>query len=554
MKKLLLLLFISISLQAQVLNDSINVNASPGQYITKSQAGYMDRLARCPLYLVMSGVRIDSLMPSFSIWRDSVGDLKYKDSTDIYILNKADTTFFAGIDSVRFLRVNDTVYFKMYSNDSLMQSYFIDSLSIFKRISDTVNSDGYMRNWQYGLFQLKGTYVNSVTASAPLSSSGGLTPNVTITQSGAASNGYLSSTDWNIFNNKQPAGTYDYYGYWTCLVNGASSSNITSGATVNFISSGYTSITKLGNNITIGTTWPDITSKKDVSDTILSSGYVRNWYLMYLLSNYKLISDTVSSSGYVRNWQLVGGYMPKSGGNFDYGAFIRLYADSVTNQITGYGSIIQNITGTYGSNYTMSNVGIWSPIASSLLSPGFLGLYSGSINYGFSAYASYLLLNTNGNSIYFYLDGSIRARNFTNSDGDSVSYNGHSHTEFPIALSFDSASKVLTLTRNGESDLTTTINIVSTDGVTSTTMGDSTLGYYGSVKQLDSHVCKYVTITIPYEQTGTIYVGFTSGVDVETGVSFRAGDVWRIVASNTNVVYFMSDTQGIGKVVWYYEN
>jgi hypothetical protein len=98
------------------------------------------------------------------------------------------------------------------------------------------------------------------------------------------------------------------------------------------------------------------------------------------------------------------------------------------------------------------------------------------------------------------------------------------------------------------------INALKLIGVTSTTMGDSTLGYYGSVKQLDAHSCKYVTITIPYEQTGTIYVGFTSGVDAETGVSFRAGDVWRIVASNTNVVYFMSDTQGTGKVVWYYEN
>lgn len=51
-------------------------------------------------------------------------------------------------------------------------------------------------------------FVTAVTASAPLSSSGGTTPNLTITQAGAASNGFLSSIDWNTFNNKQSAGNY----------------------------------------------------------------------------------------------------------------------------------------------------------------------------------------------------------------------------------------------------------------------------------------------------------------------------------------------------------
>lgn len=50
--------------------------------------------------------------------------------------------------------------------------------------------------------------VTSVSASSPLSSSGGFTPNITITQSSSSVNGFLSSTDWNTFNNKQPAGNY----------------------------------------------------------------------------------------------------------------------------------------------------------------------------------------------------------------------------------------------------------------------------------------------------------------------------------------------------------
>lgn len=50
--------------------------------------------------------------------------------------------------------------------------------------------------------------VTSVTASSPLFSSGGTTPNLTIQVATALQNGYLSSTDWSTFNAKQPAGSY----------------------------------------------------------------------------------------------------------------------------------------------------------------------------------------------------------------------------------------------------------------------------------------------------------------------------------------------------------
>jgi len=53
-----------------------------------------------------------------------------------------------------------------------------------------------------------GSGVTSVTATSPVASSGGTTPNITISQATSSTNGYLSSTDWNTFNNKQAAGTY----------------------------------------------------------------------------------------------------------------------------------------------------------------------------------------------------------------------------------------------------------------------------------------------------------------------------------------------------------
>jgi hypothetical protein len=55
--------------------------------------------------------------------------------------------------------------------------------------------------------QYTGT-VTSVSGSAPIASSGGNTPTISITQATSSTDGYLSSTDWNTFNNKQPAGTY----------------------------------------------------------------------------------------------------------------------------------------------------------------------------------------------------------------------------------------------------------------------------------------------------------------------------------------------------------
>ncbi|MCM2352920.1 MAG: hypothetical protein NDI63_04830 [Pseudobdellovibrio sp.] len=47
--------------------------------------------------------------------------------------------------------------------------------------------------------------VTSVSATAPLSSTGGATPTLSISQATSATNGYLSASDWNTFNNKQQA-------------------------------------------------------------------------------------------------------------------------------------------------------------------------------------------------------------------------------------------------------------------------------------------------------------------------------------------------------------
>ena len=46
------------------------------------------------------------------------------------------------------------------------------------------------------------SYVTSVTGTAPVVSSGGLTPAISMAAANTSTNGYLTSTDWNTFNNK----------------------------------------------------------------------------------------------------------------------------------------------------------------------------------------------------------------------------------------------------------------------------------------------------------------------------------------------------------------
>jgi hypothetical protein len=110
-----------------------------------------------------------------------------------------------------------------------------------------------------------GGTVTSVTGTAPIASSGGTTPAISISQSGVSTNGYLSSTDWNTFNNKAPAtsGTAILYGNGT-----GGFSNVTIGSGVTFVAgtlsatgSGgtVTAVTGSGNIASSGGTTPNIT-------------------------------------------------------------------------------------------------------------------------------------------------------------------------------------------------------------------------------------------------------------------------------------------------------
>lgn len=68
---------------------------------------------------------------------------------------------------------------------------------------------GALSSADWTTFNNKGSgTVTSVTGTAPVVSSGGATPAISMAAASTSVNGYLTSTDWNTFNGKQPAGSY----------------------------------------------------------------------------------------------------------------------------------------------------------------------------------------------------------------------------------------------------------------------------------------------------------------------------------------------------------
>jgi hypothetical protein len=67
------------------------------------------------------------------------------------------------------------------------------------------SASGYLTSTDWNTFNGKqpaGTYVNSVSGTSPVVSSGGVTPAISMPAATTSVSGYLTSTDWNTFNGK----------------------------------------------------------------------------------------------------------------------------------------------------------------------------------------------------------------------------------------------------------------------------------------------------------------------------------------------------------------
>ena len=119
-------------------------------------------------------------------------------------------------------------------------------------------------NNDFGLFSNStggggGGGVSSVTGTAPISSSGGANPNISISQSSGSTNGFLSSTDWTTFNSKVGgSGTQNFLPKWS-----------TTGTI------GNSQIFDNGTNVGVGTSTPTSTFLLDVNTSALVKTYLQ---------------------------------------------------------------------------------------------------------------------------------------------------------------------------------------------------------------------------------------------------------------------------------------
>lgn len=119
----------------------------------------------------------------------------------------------------------------------------------------TASADGYLSSTDWSIFNAKGNgTVTSVSGTAPIVSSGGATPAISIPKATNTVDGYLSSTDWTTFNNKQPAGTY-------VTSVGATSPVTSSGGTTPTIA--IPAATSLVNGYLTSTDWSTFNGKQD---------------------------------------------------------------------------------------------------------------------------------------------------------------------------------------------------------------------------------------------------------------------------------------------------
>lgn len=248
---------------------------------------------------------------------------------------------------------------------------------------------------------VSGTGVTAVTATTPLASTGGATPDISISQAGTASDGYLSSADWNTFDGKQDALT-------------AGTGISITGTTIDNTAPDQVVGLTAGTGISVSGTYPNFT----IDNTAPSSGgtvtsvaaTVPNptnpAFSVNVPNSTTTPSVNITANGlvsqYVRGDGSLANFPASTGG----GASVSYYLNGSINQGTFGGNTYYQMNRTpvigLGTNFTRTNAQGNGYIAQFLTNPGdpnLLNIPGGNWNF-----ETYLSASSGGGNPSFYVE------------------------------------------------------------------------------------------------------------------------------------------------------
>lgn len=233
-------------------------------------------------------------------------------------------------------------------------------------------------NWRLiGYFPAAGLpvgTVTAVTASAPLSSTGGNAPDISISQAGATTDGYLSSADWNAFDGKQDA--------LTLTTSGTSGAATLIGSTLNIPN--YATGGGSGTVTSVDLTMPPAFAVS--GNPITTSGTLA-------VTGAGLVSQYVRGDGTLANF-------PGSTGG---GSSISYYLNGSVNQGTFGGNTYYEMNKTpvigTGTNFTINTNGYIAQFITDANDPNQISIPAG--NWNFEMYFS---ASSGGGTPNFYIE------------------------------------------------------------------------------------------------------------------------------------------------------
>jgi hypothetical protein len=196
--------------------------------------------------------------------------------------------------------------------------------------------------------QPAGTYVTSVTGTAPVVSSGGTTPAISMAAATTSVNGYLTSTDWTTFNGKQAAlvsGTNLKTVNGTTLLGSGDLGIITGTYGGTGINNGSNTITTAGNLTFAGAFTQSFTATANTAVTLPAGATAASNNLLSSATAVGIITGTPTSSTYLRGdgtWAGIGG----GGTVTSVAATVPAFLSIAGSPITSSGTLAISYSGT----------------------------------------------------------------------------------------------------------------------------------------------------------------------------------------------------------------